>query len=371
MREIFQDVAQWLSGGETGIAIATVLKTFGSAPRKEGAKLAFLPDDNSETDAEAAVAGRLSGSISGGCVESAIIEEASAVIRSRTPRIIHFDTSDDDAWDVGLPCGGSIDVLVEPIDIDTFNFIRSLIERNERAVTLTLIGEESGLKGKLSVAASGKSSGSFPPELRDAALKLASSARQNGRYMLSKETEVFVDIFAPVPTLVAVGGVHTAMALVRMARILGFRTVVVDPRKTFSTAERFPDVDLLLSDWPQEAFERFPITEDTAIVVLTHDPKLDDPALEAALSSDAFYIGALGSVKTQEKRRKRLGGFGFEDKALARIHGPVGLEIGSSTPEQIALSIIAEVVAVMNGQDGSVPQKRHAESVIQSGHAAR
>ncbi len=375
MREIVEDVARWLSAGHTGIAVATVLKTFGSAPRKEGAKLAFLPAGAPAVGDLAAgdlAAGHLSGSISGGCVESAIIEEADAVIRSGEPKVIHFDTSDDDAWDVGLPCGGSIDVLVEPIDIDTFNFARSLINRNERVAQITVISAgESDMTGKLVVAGSGAWKGDFPPSLLNAALKLAADARSSGRIMLTDTVEVFLDIVRPVPTLVAVGGVHTAMALSRMARVLGFITVVVDPRKTFSAAERFPDVDFLLTDWPQKAFERIPLTEDTAIVVLTHDPKLDDPALEAALSSGAFYIGALGSARTQEKRRKRLGGLGFDEKALARIHGPVGLEIGSSTPEQIALSILAEVVAVMNGRDGSVPQKRHAESVAQSGHAVR
>ncbi len=348
MREIAQDVARWISDGHSDIAVATVLKTFGSAPRKEGAKLAYLSD------------GRIAGSISGGCVESAIIDEAAEVLRSGEQKIVHFDTTDDEAWDVGLPCGGSIDVMVEPINLEFFSFTRKLLDRNERIVSLT----ELAGGARLTVGASGESLGTFPPDLAGSAAEMAAGATKAGRFRLTDEVEVFVDIVPAVPTLVAVGGVHTAMALVKMAHVLGFKTVVVDPRQTFSRAERFPDVDLLLTRWPEKAFEVSPLTSDTAIVVLTHDPKLDDPALEAALRSDAFYVGALGSARTQEKRRRRLGERGFAEADISRINGPVGLEIGSSTPEQIALAILAEVVAVMNGLTGSIVQKRYAETSV-------
>lgn len=352
MREIIQDVSRWFAEGNTDIAIATVVKTFGSAPRKEGAKLAYL------------ASGSLSGSISGGCVESAIIEEAIEVIRTGESKLVHFETSDDDAWEVGLPCGGTIDVLVEPVAPDLFNACRRYIERNEHTVQLTLLPDASShLGGKMVIGPDGTQSGTFPKELTGSAVELAGRTLHSGRFKLNDTDEVFVDVMPPVPTLVVVGGVHTAMALVRMARILGFRTSVVDPRQTFIAAERFPDVDKLTARWPGDAFLETPLTEDTAIVVLTHDPKLDDPALEAALRSPAFYIGALGSLRTQEKRRTRLRELGFDEASLSRIHGPVGLEIGGSTPEQVALSILAEVVAVMNGNDGTISQKRQVEPV--------
>ena len=351
MREILHDVSRWLSTGRSDIAIATVLQTFGSAPRKEGAKLAYLSS------------GSLSGSISGGCVESAILDEATEVLRSGIPKIVHFDTSDDDAWEVGLPCGGSIDVRVEPLNPVIFEFCRSLIERNERIVQITVISASHAAENRtLAIGSSGESAGDMPEELKQRALMVAKDARASGRMMLDDQTELFVDVIQPVPTLVIVGGVHTAMALVRMARVLGFKTVVIDPRQTFSAAERFPEVDRLIDEWPQKAFELAPLTADCAIVVLTHDPKLDDPALEVALRSEAFYVGALGSVRTQQKRRVRLGALGFNEAALSRIHGPVGLDIGSISPEQVALSILTEIVAVMNGRDGEIPQKRLASS---------
>lgn len=349
MREIAQDIERWIADGHTDIAVATVLKTFGSAPRKEGAKLAYLSD------------GRISGSISGGCVESAIIDEAAEVLRNGEQKIIHFDTTDDEAWDVGLPCGGSIDVLVEPLDLESFNFARRLLERNERIVSIT---ELSPGGARLVAGTSGESYVTFPAGLAGPAADIAVRATRAGRFQLTEEVEIFVDIVPAVPTLVAVGGVHTAMALVRMAHVLGFKTVVVDPRQTFSRAERFPDVDILIPSWPEKAFEASPLSADTAIVVLTHDPKLDDPALDAALRSDAFYIGALGSARTQEKRRRRLGERGFSESDISRINGPVGLEIGSSTPEQIALAILAEIVAVMNGLSGGIVQKRYAEASV-------
>jgi len=351
MREILHDVSRWLSAGNTGIAIATVLKTFGSAPRKEGAKLAYLSS------------GSLAGSISGGCVESAILDEAADVLRSGIPKIVHFDTSDDDAWEVGLPCGGSIDVRIEPLNPATFEFCRSLIERNERTVQITVVSAGHAFENRtLVIGSSGDMSGDMPEEYRERAFAIAREARASGRLLLDDQTELFVDLTQPVPTLVVVGGVHTAMALVRMARVLGFRTVVIDPRQTFSAAERFPEVDRLIDEWPQKAFELAPLTADCAMVVLTHDPKLDDPALEVALRSDAFYIGALGSVRTQQKRTMRLGALGFNQAALSRIHGPVGLDIGSVNPEQVALSILTEIVAVMNGRDGGISQKRMAMS---------
>jgi xanthine dehydrogenase accessory factor len=166
--------------------------------------------------------------------------------------------------------------------------------------------------------------------------------------MLNDDVEVFVEVILPPPTLIAVGGVHITVALMALAKTLGYRTVVIDPRSAFGNQERFPNVDQLIQQWPQEAFEQIPITRSTAIAMLTHDPKLDDPALKIALSSPAFYVGALGSKTTQAKRRQRLLDEGLTESQLDRLHGPIGLRIGAGTPEEIGLSIMAEIVAARN-----------------------
>jgi xanthine dehydrogenase accessory factor len=171
---------------------------------------------------------------------------------------------------------------------------------------------------------------------------------ESQRLMLNDDVEVFVEVILPPPTLIAVGGVHITVALMALAKTLGYRTVVIDPRSAFGNQERFPNVDQLIQQWPQEAFEQIPITRSTAIAMLTHDPKLDDPALKIALSSPAFYVGALGSKTTQAKRRQRLLDEGLTESQLDRLHGPIGLRIGAGTPEEIGLSIMAEIVAARN-----------------------
>ena len=353
MREIAGDVSRWIAGGESEIAVATVIRTHGSAPRKEGAKLAFRPG------------GDVSGSISGGCVEASIIETAAEIVRERRSKIVHFDTSDDDAWEVGLPCGGSIDVLVEPIDFEVFGLVHRLIEENAGYVSVTVLPRQgSGPKaGTLIIADPGAQAGALPVRLRPAALAAARAAKATGVVSIGEGVDAFVEVVRPMPTLVLVGGVHIAVALARMAEVLGYRCVVVDPRRTFGTSERFPGVDRLIVEWPEQAFAELPLTRDTAVVVLTHDPKLDDPALVAALRSEVFYVGALGSGRTQEKRALRLAAHGFAGEDVGRIHGPVGLDLGGSTPEEIALAILAEVLAARNGRDSSIRQLRAPASL--------
>lgn len=348
MREIAGDVSRWIADGASQIAVATVIRTHGSAPRKEGAKLAYR------------AGGGLTGSISGGCVEASIIEAAAEILRTRIPRIIHFDTSDDEAWEVGLPCGGSIDVLLEPIDLEAFELARRRVESNEGYGAVTILpadGSAAGT-GTLVIAGPGEQAGAFPARLHAAALDAARAAERSGVVTLAGEVDAFVEVVRPMPTLMLVGGVHIAVALARLAAVLGYRCVVVDPRRTFGTSERFPGVDRLIVEWPEQAFAEAPLTHDTAVIVLTHDPKLDDPAIAAALRSDAFYIGALGSARTQEKRLRRLAAQGFPAGNLARIHGPVGLDLGGSTPEEIALAILAEVLAARSGRNESVRRLR-------------
>ena len=174
---------------------------------------------------------------------------------------------------------------------------------------------------------------------------------ESRRSMLTEEIEVFMEVILPPPTLIAVGGVHITIALMALAKTLGYHTVVIDPRDAFGNEKRFPDVDQLIPLWPDEAFQQIPITGSTAIAMLTHDPKLDDISLKIALPSSAFYVGALGSNTTQAKRRKRLLDDGLTEKQLNRLHGPIGLEIDASTPEEIAMSIMAEIVAARNSKD--------------------
>jgi xanthine dehydrogenase accessory factor len=200
----------------------------------------------------------------------------------------------------------------------------------------------------------GTVTGSISEELNEKVLKLARETLAQGesrRVMLDEDTEVFMEVILPPPTLIAVGGVHITIALMALAKTLGYRTVVVDPRSAFGNEERFPNVDQLIPLWPDEAFQQIPITRSTAIAMLTHDPKLDDPALKIALPSPAFYVGALGSKSTQAKRRQRLLEDGLTEEQLHRLHGPIGIEIGAGTPEEIAMSIMAEVVAARNNAE--------------------
>jgi len=338
MREILDDVERWLREGERDIAIATVITTWGSAPRGVGAKMA------------ATKSGRVTGSISGGCVESAIIEEGPAVLASRHPKILHFETSDDTAWKVGLPCGGTIDVLVEPFEPSLFEFLRPYLKVNARVTQITVIrGPEELLGRRIAFGPNGEAAGTISEQLDATAREIARTARTPERRFSGDELELFIDPMLPAPTVVMVGGVHIAVALAKLAQDMGYRSVVIDPRKSFGSADRFGGVDRLLALWPDEAFRQVELTAETAVVVLTHDPKLDDPALEAALRSPVFYIGALGSARTQERRRARLAERGYTDVELERIHGPVGLDIRAAGPAEIALSILAEIVATARG----------------------
>ena len=201
------------------------------------------------------------------------------------------------------------------------------------------------------VEENGSVTGTVSEELDKPALKMAKETLAVGasrRAMLNEGTEVFLEVILPPPTLIAVGGVHITIALMALAKTLGYRTVVIDPRSAFGNEERFPNVDQLIQRWPDEAFEEIPLTRSTAVAMLTHDPKLDDPALKIALPSPAFYVGALGSKTTQAKRRQRLLEDGMTEEQLNRLHGPIGLKIGAGTPEEIAMSIMAEVVAARN-----------------------
>lgn len=335
MREIIDDTTRWLAEGAP-VALATVVKTWGSAPRKVAAKMAITPD------------GRLSGSVSGGCVEGAVFEAGVEALAGGGARLIHYGVADETAWTVGLACGGQIDVFVEPFDPAVQRTAADWIAREAAGAIATVIaGAAERIGRKLIVPHVGAPSGSIAPELDAAALEAARRAllgRQPQRVWLPDgETELFVDVIMPPPQLIMVGGVHIAVALAQLAEVVGFRPMVIDPRRAFGSAERFPHVRLI-AQWPRKAFAELTITPSTAVALLTHDPKIDDQALEQVLASDAFYIGALGSKQTAAKRRNRLLEKGYTDAQIGRIHGPIGLPINAQTPEEIALAILAEII---------------------------
>ena len=343
MRELLPDLDRWLADQES-IALATVIQTWGSSPRRAGARMALTPG------------GKITGSVSGGCVEGAVFEAGVEVLKSKRPQLLHFGVADETAWEVGLACGGSIDIFVKPLDTEFFPALRSVLQEEQPAVLATVVrGPEELLGCELLVREDEKVTGSLNDKLDSQVLALAKEvlARGESRRATLEDVEVFLEEILPPPTLVAVGGVHITVALMTLAKALGYRTVVVDPRSAFGSADRFPHVDRLLTLWPEEAFQQIPITRSTAIAMLTHDPKLDDPALKIALPSQAFYVGALGSRTTQAKRRQRLLEEGLSEAQLNRLHGPIGLDLGAGTPEEIAMSIMAEIVAARNNAVGA------------------
>ena len=345
MRDVLSAIDQWQAAGQA-VAVATVVQTWGSSPRQAGAKMALTPR------------GDLAGSVSGGCIEGAVFEAGVEALTSQHGHLLHFGVADETAWEVGLACGGSIDVFVQPLAADYYATVKAAIARNGEFAVLTVVaGPQIGQQ--VVVDAAGVQWTNLDPALAEAAVGLAQTALAEGRSqrqplgdaMQSIAGEAFVEVVLPPPTLVAVGGVHITIALVALAKTLGYRTVVVDPRKAFGNELRFPpgSVDQLVQLWPDEALAEIPLTRGTAVAMLTHDPKLDDPALKLALPSAAFYVGALGSKTTQAKRRQRLLDDGLTPADVDRLHGPIGLPLNAGTPEEIALAIMAEIVKVRNG----------------------
>jgi xanthine dehydrogenase accessory factor len=335
MKDVLPDINRWLEQGDQ-VALATVVAVKKSAPRPPGSKMAV----NSH--------GEISGGVSGGCVEGAVVEIADEVMRGAKPQLVHFGIADSDAWDVGLPCGGEIDVWIQAYEPGRF---ASIAGAGGRAVEVTLM-EGASPGAKLLVEADGVRSGSLgSPELDDEAVRLASELLW--AELSERHGSLFFDVTAPAPRLIMFGAVDIAASVCTLARAAGWRAYVVDPRARFATAERFPDAEEVFAAWPEEAFARLGgIDPATSIVVLTHDPKLDDAALEIALRSPARFVGAMGSRRAQETRRERLLALGFDDSDLERLAAPVGLDLGAMDRQETALSILAEVVAARHGRDG-------------------
>jgi len=331
IRDIAADVDRWRDEGED-VALATVVRTWGSGPRGPGAKMAMTKD------------ARIAGSVSGGCVESAVVEEGREVLETQKPKLLRFGVTDETAWDVGLSCGGTIEIFVETLTDAIYEPLRSAFEEERAIAKATVIKGEP--LGQTVVVDDGTSDESA---IAEAARRALDAGRSEQVSLDELECEVFVDVELPSPVLVMVGGVHVAVALTSMADALGYRTIIVDPRGVFGSEERFPHAGEIIREWPDKALKKLVINRSTAIATLTHDPKLDDPALEVALPSQAFYVGALGSKRTHEKRRRRLVERGVTEGELARLHAPIGLSIGSRSPEEIALSVMAQIVATRNG----------------------
>jgi len=342
-----------------GVGRAVVVRTFGSAPRPEGAVLLTTLD------------GRIAGSVSGGCVEGAAAEEIERARATGHARVIRYGISDEQAWDVGLACGGTIDVLIEPelaqAAVDAARASTGSTARGAAVVTLLPpdspppeFGEHRPGGGappepKLLVDEDGTLRGTLGDAAADAGLvEAALDALRRGasRTVELGGRSAFVEAFPVRPRIVIVGAVEVARALVPIARTLGYETVVVDGRAAFATPERFPDVDQLVVGWPDEVAEQIGLGPNDAVAVLSHDVKFDEPAIVEALRRGCRYVGAVGSRKTQADRRARLREAGVADEDVARLHGPIGLDLGGRAPAETALAIMAEIVAERYGATG-------------------
>ena len=341
MRELLPQIQAWQAAGEQ-VAVATVIRVDGSAPRPVGARMIVSSG------------GSMAGSVSGGCVETVVYEELMDVLAGGPPRLLHFGITDDMIWDVGLACGGTIDVFCQPLEPKLVAVVADLLEQAEAFALATVVAGDRNLGATVLTTTRGILLGPEEEELVTAAREVLASRRAAGTVQtISSGFEVFIEPILPPPLLVIIGGVHVAIPLTRFAKELGFRVIVADPRAKFADRERFPEADEVLLEWPDDALAHVKVDDATYIVVLTHDPKIDEPTLTAALKTRAAYIGAIGSRKTHAERAERMARWGVTAEELGRVYGPVGLDLGGRTPEETALSIIAEVVAVKNGRSGA------------------
>ena len=316
--QIVETALGWHRDGK-GAALATVVETWGSAPRQPGSQLAISG------------AGQIMGSVSGGCVEGAVVTEALEALADGIPRLLSFGVSDETAFSVGLACGGTIKVLVEPVAPMADLLAELVAARAARRGIAYAVNLTDWTRALLAPGADA---------LADARLRSdKAGGEDDGRFIAPHN---------PPLRMIVVGAVHIAQPLLQMARLAGYDPTLIDPRETFGAAERFPG-ETVLDAWPDEALASLAPDSRTAIITLTHDPKLDDPAIRFALRSPCFYLGCLGSKKTHAKRLERLEAAGFSAAEIARIHAPVGLNIGAKTPAEIALSILAQVTAVLRG----------------------
>jgi xanthine dehydrogenase accessory factor len=365
VRDILSKVTKWWAAGET-FGLATVVRTFRSAPRDPGAALAVSPD------------GEVVGSVSGGCVEGAVYELTMDVSQTGEPVLQTYGVSDDDAFAVGLTCGGILDIFVERVNQAQFpelGEIAAAVERGEPVAVATVIGgpgqvgarrviwgqdgsgpaEEGWHTGASGTLGSGaRLDGAVDDDVRGMLAQGLTGIRRYGAHgeRRGDELSVFVNSFAPPPRMLVFGAIDFAAAVARVGKFLGYHVTVCDARKVFATKSRFPDADEVIVEWPHRFLASTSIDGRTVICVLTHDPKFDVPLLEVALRTPAGYIGAMGSRRTHQDRIERLREAGLTDAELDRLRSPIGLDLGARTPEETAVSIAAELIQLRWGGSG-------------------
>jgi len=358
MLDILRELKTWVNERRP-FALATVIQTWGSSPREVGSTMAIREDM------------QIVGSVSGGCVETEVINAALDTIRDNKSRILEFGVSDDKAWSVGLSCGGSIKVFVEkhpafsenPKEQEIWKRLTHAIESNNPSILLRKLSEKANDFNAHLLIFSDKSHfgdwGKYTSPAKEIALKQYDK-RKSGTVQIDDQ-EIFLQIFSRKPRLIIIGGSHISIPLVKFANELNFESIVIDPRKVFMSAERFPvQPEKIVADWPQNVLPDLDLNEDTYAVVLTHDPKIDDEGLKILLRSDVGYIGALGSKKTHTKRCARLKEADYTDEEIAHIHGPIGLDISACSPTEIALSIMAEIIKTKNERLENKKQRLNA-----------
>jgi xanthine dehydrogenase accessory factor len=339
MRDVLGTLERWAAEGVRA-ACATVVKVERSAPRGPGAVLAVNER------------GEVAGSVTGGCVEPAVFEEAQAVLAGEGPRLVTYGISDEEGFNVGLSCGGTVHILVESLEPDVVRGLAAAVREERPAAVVSTIRADEPRPQRLVTPGHLEE----PEAVRDAL------TRGESEIVTADGEELFVSSVVPRPAMYVFGAIDFAAAVASVGRFLGYRVTVCDARSAFVTPERFSDVDELVIEWPHDFLERAPVDERTAICVLTHDAKFDVPVLRAALATPAGYIGAMGSRRTTEQRAERLREQGLTDEDLARIHAPIGLPIGSRTPAEVAVAIAAEIVATT--RQGVHPEAREARARV-------
>ena len=353
MRDILDQITKWWDSGET-FGLATVVNTFRSAPRDPGAALGVSGG------------GEVVGSVSGGCVEGAVYELAREVCETGQPVLQTYGISDDTAFDVGLTCGGIIELFVEPVSRERFPGLGDVAAaiRDEVPVAVATVISGPGILGARRIIRVGAATGTL-----GAGDRLDEAVDDDARGMLAQgltgvrhygehgerrldDLSVFVQSFAPPPRMLVFGAIDFAAAVARAGKFLGYRVTVCDARPIFATHARFPDADEVIVDWPHRYLAQAPIDSRTVICVLTHDPKFDVPVLEVALRTPAGYIGAMGSRRTHDDRLARLREAGLTEDELARLRSPIGLDLGARTPEETAVSVAAELIQLRWGGTG-------------------
>ncbi|MCW2491705.1 MAG: hypothetical protein JWN47_1069 [Frankiales bacterium] len=353
MRDVLDQLLdQWRSGAE--VALATVVGTWSSAPRQPGAAMIVAPE------------GVAIGSVSGGCVEGAVYELGTEVRNGAAPVLQRYGVSDDDAFAVGLTCGGIIDIFVEQVSRTTFPELGEVaddIAAGRPVAVATVVDAEPSLRGRRLIVRPDSVAGRLGSQrLEDAVRDDARGLLEQGltktiRYGHDGERRVddigvFVASYAPRPRMIVFGAIDFAAAVARMGSFLGYRVTVCDARPVFATNKRFPEADEVVVQWPHKYLASTEVDERTVLCVLTHDPKFDVPLLEIALRLPVAYVGAMGSRRTHDDRLKQLRELGLTEADLDRLHAPIGLDIGARTPEETAMSVAAEIVATRWGGSG-------------------